>query len=68
MAKASTLDRVFKIGTTEVPDPDPSKDLVQIQDFLSNSYPELTNGTFVFDEVQGSKRVFKHQRKVGTKG
>jgi PRTRC genetic system protein C len=71
MAKGLTLKpvvRVFKYGSLEIPDPNPSASPEQVKTMLSARYPDLTNSGVEGPEFHGDKQAYTFNRAIGTKG
>ena len=66
--QAKQITRVFKNGSTELPDPDPDMTVKQVQEHYATAYPEFTTGSFTGPEIEDGRQVYTFQRKVGTKG
>ena len=66
MAK-TTSTRVFRVDGRDHPDPDPGMSVKQVQDVLTDFYPEIANAK-VKESKDGDTKVYEFQRRVGTKG
>lgn len=64
--------RVFKVTKDkkeiELPDPNPSMSIEEVQKFYSSKYPELTNSTAAGPKVVGNNAEYSFKPSVGTKG
>jgi PRTRC genetic system protein C len=68
----TSLERVFKFKNGEVKmtlqDPNPSMQPVEVMDFYSNTYPELTTATVHGPEIDNDRIVYRFKTTIGTKG
>jgi PRTRC genetic system protein C len=67
MAKVTSLTRIFEHNGTEIPDPNPSASIREVQDMLSAQYPELANAKPRIEE-NGSRTTVTFTVAAGTKG
>jgi len=71
MPKAARLERVFKVGTVTLADPDPDLPPEEVVQIYSNAYPMLRNAKLKEPELNedGTRLVYEVQRPtVQTKG
>lgn len=52
------LQRVFRMGATDFPDPDPDLEPSQVLKHFSNQYPQLQHATISAGEPEGDTVVF----------
>jgi PRTRC genetic system protein C len=64
----TALIREFRYNAVRLADPLPTMTLLQVRDFYSNVYPELTSADIEGPEQAGNKQIFTFRRAVGTKG
>ena len=66
------LKRVFKLkkgnATLTLDDPDSSLSLMEVADFYSMTYPELTTATLHGPEIEDDKAVYQFKTTIGVKG
>lgn len=62
------LTRVFKHGSAELPDPNPTLRAEDVRDIHAIQYPELATAAIEGPVVREGKRIFTYSTKVGTKG
>lgn len=66
---AKALTRSFKMGSTKLPDLDPSKTPDEVRQLWAEDYPHLANSTVTEPEVIGDELVYKFEAdQVKTKG
>ena len=68
MTKVVEVTRVFKYGTMELNDPDPTMTPEAVMAFYANIYPELNQGVVEGGEIKNNRQEFKLSKAVGTKG
>ena len=61
------MARIFVVDQREMPDPDPSLPIEQVQRLFSDFFPELASATFT-QTPRGDDTVVVFDRSVGTKG
>ena len=61
------MPRVFVYDGREFDDPDDSKSVQEVQDYLSHFYPELNTATVSQREDNG-RTLYEFRKRVGTKG
>lgn len=62
------LTRVFKHGSAELPDPNPTLPATDVRDVHAVNHPELATAAIEGPVIQGDKAVYTYAVKVGTKG
>ena len=66
------LKRVFKLkkgnNTLKLDDPNPDMRPVEVMDFYSMTYPELTTATVHGPEWENDRTVYRFKTTIGTKG
>ena len=68
-ATTITLDRVFKMGSVELPDPAPDKAPEDALKLFVPSYPHLASATLAPPVAEGDRLVFAIEKPpVATKG
>jgi PRTRC genetic system protein C len=55
------LQRVFRLGATDFPDPDPELEPQQVLEHFATMYPQLRYGKVSEGEVEGDALVIKMQ-------
>lgn len=55
------LQRVFRLGATDFPDPDPDLEPQQVLEHFAGMYPQLRYGKVSEGEVEGDALVIKMQ-------
>ena len=64
--------RVFKImkdkKEVELPDPNPTMSIEEVQKFYSGKYPEINNSTAAGPTIVGGNAEYSFKTAVGTKG
>ncbi len=69
MIEATTLKRVFKYSSLNLPDPDPSMSPLAVRDFYASSmYAELASATVDGPEFSGESACYSFVRAVRDKG
>lgn len=68
MLEAAMLARKFKFGCMTLADPDPSMSPIEVRDFLSAAYPEITNAVIGEPEAKGGHLVYTMNVPVREKG
>ncbi|OGP24996.1 MAG: carbamoylphosphate synthase large subunit [Deltaproteobacteria bacterium GWB2_55_19] len=68
MATSKEAVRIFKYGSLELQDPDPSMTPEQVREFYSSVYPELTQSVIEGPEYGEDSIKYEFSRSVGTKG
>ena len=67
-----TLERVFKFqnGNAEITLNDPNSAMlpIEVMNFFSGSYPELTTATVHGPEIENDKVIYRFKTTIGTKG
>ena len=70
--KIKGLKRVFKLkkgnNTLKLDDPNPDMLPVEVMDFYSMTYPELTTATVHGPEWENDRTVYRFKTTIGTKG
>lgn len=67
--KTVVLTRQFSFKGVNLPDPDPTWSVDKVMEFYSNTYPELTNGSYELEDADGDDTEhYKFIVAVGTKG
>ena len=68
----TSLERVFKFKNGDakitLPDPNPAMQPVEVMDFYSHTYPELTTATVHGPEIRDDRIVYRFKTTIGTKG
>ena len=65
---AKTVERVFRFGALELPDPDPATPADEVKRLYAAQYPELTTAAVKGPELSGGRQIYVFERSVGTKG
>lgn len=65
---ASSIERVFKYNSLEMPAPDDSMTPEEVKLFYAQRYEELLTSEVHDLGVQGTKHFFEFRRAVGNKG
>jgi PRTRC genetic system protein C len=58
MATIKTAQRIFKMGSVELPDPDPSLSPKKVVELYSTNYPQLKSATVSEPELIGDRLVY----------
>lgn len=66
--KSETVERIFKHGSENIIDPDPSLSSNQVLKKLSESKPEFINATISGPKYEEGKMVYHISKAAGTKG
>lgn len=64
----TTLRRVFKHGSIELPDPALTMTPVQVRDSYAATYPELATANIKGPEHAQGKELYTFQEVIGAKG
>jgi PRTRC genetic system protein C len=65
---AIKVTRVFRTGSTNLPDPGPNYTPNQVKDFYSNMYGFLTNFEVEGPTLANGTETYEFVKSVGTKG
>tara|TARA_B110001469_G_C9297718_1_gene162399 strand:+ start:283 stop:489 length:207 start_codon:yes stop_codon:yes gene_type:complete len=68
MATTTTLRRVFKHGSIELPDPSLALTPIQVRDSYAATYPELATATIKGPDHANGKETYTFKQSIGTKG
>jgi len=67
--KIKTLTRIFRFGSINLPDPDPSMKPEKVLDLYIVNYPHLASAVIEQPTVQGSQMIYEFKpAPVKTKG
>lgn len=66
MLDVYTRPRVFKVGETDLEDPNPKWTVTQVREFYANTYPSIIAGEAKM-EATDTKVIYTFTDKVGTK-
>ncbi|OLF82059.1 hypothetical protein AWH63_11000 [Marinobacter sp. C18] len=58
MATATTLTRVFRLGATNLPDPDPAMNPEEVLQHFQGTFPQLRYGKVNEEGVEGNELIY----------
>ena len=62
------LTRIFKLGDTELPDPNPEASPEEVQRIYAATHPQIVNASLKEPVVDGETVTHEFVTKIGTKG
>jgi len=63
-----TLQRIFKLGSITIDDPNPNFSIKEVQEFYSGKYPELINASIPSPIYEGEQAIYEFKTNLGKKG